>query len=119
EFMELDKVVDPQKEAVLAEFERRKRARQMAIPTDELEVKLMLRQLGHPICLFGEDKPDRRERLRSLLSQLDDDQVHQILHKDEPRRQMQKLDEETWYHEGPASLRDAKVFIARYSLPKA
>jgi U4/U6 small nuclear ribonucleoprotein PRP4 len=48
----LDKVVNPGKEAAMAEFERRRRARALTLPTDELEVKLLLQQLGEPICMF-------------------------------------------------------------------
>ncbi len=48
--MQLDKIVDPHKESVMAEFERRKRARQLTLPTDNHEVKMMLRLLEQPIC---------------------------------------------------------------------
>ena len=39
---------------ILEEFERRKRARQIAVPTDDARVRLRLRELGEPQCLFGE-----------------------------------------------------------------
>lgn len=39
---------------ILQEFERRKRARQIAVPTDDTRVRLRLRELGEPQCLFGE-----------------------------------------------------------------
>merc|ERR1712002_512774 len=55
---------------LLAEFERRKRARQIQVSTDDGEVKALLRQQGEPICLFGEGPADRRERLRQLLALL-------------------------------------------------
>jgi len=47
---------------VLAEFERRKRARQINVSTDDSEVKACLRALGEPITLFGEGPAERRER---------------------------------------------------------
>jgi U4/U6 small nuclear ribonucleoprotein PRP4 len=53
EYLALDKVANPGKEAAMAEFERRRRARALTLPTDELEVKLLLRQLGEPICMFA------------------------------------------------------------------
>lgn len=39
---------------VLAEFERRKRAFQLAVPTDDKRVRQRLRDIGEPQCLFGE-----------------------------------------------------------------
>jgi U4/U6 small nuclear ribonucleoprotein PRP4 len=40
---------------VLAEFDRRKRAREIAVPTDDGRVRQRLRELEEPQCLFGED----------------------------------------------------------------
>ncbi len=40
----------------------------MALPTKDEDVRTMLRSLEHPITLFGEDRADRRERLRKLLA---------------------------------------------------
>jgi U4/U6 small nuclear ribonucleoprotein PRP4 len=49
---------------ILDELERKKRARSMAVPTDDNRVKARLREIGEPITLFGE-----RVRL-SLLEML-------------------------------------------------
>ena len=38
-----------------------------AVPTSDVQVRLQLRELGHPICLFGEDAFARRERLKLVL----------------------------------------------------
>lgn len=56
------------KTALLEEFERKKKARQINVSTDDLEVKRSLRHLNEPICLFGEGPAERRIRLRELLS---------------------------------------------------
>jgi hypothetical protein len=56
------------KVALLEEFERKKKARQINVSTDDSEVKLCLRQLNEPICLFGEGPAERRIRLRELMS---------------------------------------------------
>jgi rRNA-processing protein FCF1 len=40
---------------VLEMFERKKRARSMAVPTDDKKVRERLRELGEPVCLFAED----------------------------------------------------------------
>lgn len=44
-----------------------KKAKTLPIPTNDRDVKLKLRELGQPICLFGEDAGMRRERLREKV----------------------------------------------------
>lgn len=39
---------------LLDEFDRKKKARNMAVPTDDKKVKARLREMGEPITLFGE-----------------------------------------------------------------
>lgn len=39
---------------ILDELERKKKARSMAVPTDDNRVKGRLREIGEPITLFGE-----------------------------------------------------------------
>merc|ERR1711973_217559 len=53
---------------LMAEFEKRKVLRSINVSTDDKAEKAKLRELGHPICLFGEGPAQRRERLRDLLS---------------------------------------------------
>lgn len=59
---------------VLRKFEAHKRARSVNVPTAIPEIKFRLRELGHPITLFGEDHADRRERLREVIARLELDQ---------------------------------------------
>lgn len=54
--------------ALLEEFERKKKARHVQVSTDDSEIKRKLRELGEPICLFGEGPFERRVRLKELLS---------------------------------------------------
>ncbi|PIO63323.1 WD domain, G-beta repeat protein [Teladorsagia circumcincta] len=119
ERMEVDPIESQHEAELLAEFERRRRARTLMLPTDDVQVKLKLRKLNQPICLFGEDILDRRERLRALLSTMTEDEVAAILHTEEGF--VEKPDEETttWYHRGPAALRVARVAIADFSLRRA
>jgi U4/U6 small nuclear ribonucleoprotein PRP4 len=74
--------------ALLDELDRKKRARTMAVPTDDNRVKARLREIGEPITLFGErvsgrvfsvfailtrlsyQAADRRDRLIYVLSQI-------------------------------------------------
>ena len=109
-----------EKDEMIEEFERRKRARMINVSTDDAEIKKDLRQLGEPICLFGEGPADRRNRLRDLLSQLGEDAIRKKRAEDEERlREAREHDETTWYHEGPAALREGRQWIAEYSLPRA
>lgn len=41
---------NPQEKEVLAEFDRRRKARNLTLPTDDVQVKLMLRRCNEPIC---------------------------------------------------------------------
>lgn len=42
----------------------------LVVPTDDSQVKAMLREQGEPICLFGEGPAERRQRLRNLIFEL-------------------------------------------------
>ncbi|CAH1108802.1 unnamed protein product [Psylliodes chrysocephalus] len=118
EYMELEDAMSRDKQALLEEFERRRKARSINVSTDDAEVKRNLRQLGEPICLFGEGPADRRSRLRDILSRIGEDAV--IRREAEEERKLYEKDQETtWYHEGPESLRIARLWIAEYSLPRA
>lgn len=129
------------RQALLEQFERRKKARQVNVSTDDTEVKRNLRQLGEPICLFGEGPAERRIRLRELLSryvlernirqinlildysslfsssrigetiQSNENQKH---HVDEEKSKFRrdKNRETTWYHEGSQALKEARFDIA-------
>jgi len=55
----------------LRRFEAQQRARSIVVPTDIGEVKQKLRELGHPITLFGEGPADRRERLKEAIAALE------------------------------------------------
>lgn len=70
--------------------------------------------------MFGEDILDRRERLRTILSKLNEDEVHMILHSwEEKEKPDTHEDTTTWYHRGTDTLRDTRVEIADFSLERA
>ncbi|XP_060525282.1 U4/U6 small nuclear ribonucleoprotein Prp4 [Cylas formicarius] len=117
EYMDLENSMSRDKQALLEEFERRRKARSINVSTDDGEVKRNLRQLGEPICLFGEGPAERRSRLRDILSRLGEDSVIRR-EAEEERKLFEKDHEQTWYHEGPESLRIARLWIAEYSLPR-
>lgn len=120
ETFDLEEHMNERKKVLLAQFEKRKKARQINVTTDDSEVKAQLRQLGEPICLFGEGPAERRERLRHLLADLGEQQSKKEKAEEEERQKKKKEEEETtWYHEGPESLKTARLWIAEYSLPRA
>lgn len=56
---------------LLRRYEAQKRARSIAVPTAIDEVKMRLRELGHPVTIFGENHADRRERLKEVIASLE------------------------------------------------
>lgn len=106
---------------MLEEFERKKKARQINVSTDDNEIKKSLRQLNEPICLFGEGPAERRIRLRELLSMLGENAFSKRTSEDEKKSSAKEQQDtsQTWYHEAPESLKVARLWIADYSLPRA
>jgi len=114
-------------------IEKRKRARELAVPTNDNAVKLKLREFGDPIILFGEAAPERRERLRDVMSaNLDLDAPYEDMRGAETaltrmsRRpaaaRAEEADEvrkESFYTEGSEELQAARVWMSRDSLQRA
>lgn len=104
--------------ALLSQFDRKRRAAAIAVPTDDGKVRAQLRSMGEPMTLFGESKGDRRDRLRELLTSANEDGVEEDLSMadaDEPAPDQ----EEEFYTEGIPELLEARRKIAHYSLPRA
>ncbi|CAF3628561.1 unnamed protein product [Fusarium graminearum] len=107
--------------AILNQFNRKRLAATIAVPTDDTRVRAKLREMGEPVTLFGEALVDRRDRLRELLTiqaeitglengdidmgDADDDQ--------------EEDQEEEFYSRGGPELQQARLKIAEYSLPRA
>ena len=91
-------------------------------------MKQQLRQRCEPICLFGEGPADRRNRLKDILSRLGEDALRKpsqdcFKSSTESSQQLYQQDkkkhEETWYHQGPESLKEARMFLVNYSIPRS
>lgn len=54
-----------------------------------------------------------------MLISLGENAIKQKFQEEEERKQLQKEQETTWYHEGPDALRTSRFWIAFYSLPRA
>ncbi|KAH8093288.1 WD40-repeat-containing domain protein [Cristinia sonorae] len=105
---------------LLDELERKKKARSLAVPTDDNKVKARLREIGEPITLFGERAADRRDRLIYLLSQRNAARGDDAMLVDEESSSDESEDEvEEFYTEGSLELLEARRRLAEYSLPRA
>ena len=95
------------------------------MPTDDAKVRTKLRGLGEPITLFGEGPGDRRDRLRELLTtqaelEADDDGIGDVPMGGMPQDTGQQQEqEEEFYTEGIQELLEARLAIAKYSIPRA
>ncbi|KDQ61738.1 hypothetical protein JAAARDRAFT_172133 [Jaapia argillacea MUCL 33604] len=106
--------------AILDELERKKKARSMAVPTDDNRVKARLRELGEPITLFGERAADRRDRLIYVLSQIQAARGDEGMQVDEESSdEDEEEDQEEFYTPGSLELLEARRRLAEYSLPRA
>ncbi|KAJ6518800.1 U4/U6 snRNP-specific spliceosomal protein [Mycena sanguinolenta] len=103
---------------ILDELERKKKARAMAVPTDDNRVKARLREIGEPITLFGERAADRRDRLIYVTSQINAARGDDPMQVDEESSDSDE-EEEEFYSPGSLELLDARRRIAEYSLPRA
>jgi U4/U6 small nuclear ribonucleoprotein PRP4 len=105
--------------------ELERKAQTLPIPTNDKDVKLRLREMGHPICLFGEGPGDRRERLRARVIEyyIEHDgnaPTFCLRTTTSAQQEVRKAkDEEVFYTEGSDDLKNARLLIAKYSLPRA
>ncbi|KAJ1918301.1 hypothetical protein H4219_002698 [Mycoemilia scoparia] len=110
-------------QAVLEELERKRLARTLAVPTADVDVRAKLRECGEPICLFGEDAADRRNRLRNILSvrQLraskEKDQME--VSKTSESEESEEDEDEEFYTEGSVELLESRKQITKFSLMRA
>ena len=111
----------------------------LPLPTSDREVKERLRSLDEPICLFGEGKAERRERLKRTLSafvssttrtkttkaigegrEVDEvDDTTGLNGETAANNQGRKKRKETFYTQGSALLTRARMRAAKFSLQRA
>eukprot|EP01127_Copromyxa_protea_P004443 TRINITY_DN14302_c0_g1_i1.p1 TRINITY_DN14302_c0_g1~~TRINITY_DN14302_c0_g1_i1.p1 ORF type:complete len:519 (+),score=107.06 TRINITY_DN14302_c0_g1_i1:75-1559(+) len=101
---------------LLAGLELQKRRREIAVPTSDVLVKARLIELEEPIILFGEGKPERRERLRQILSERGITEAMPTT----VRRTLQPTTEvQTEATPGPPELKEARLKLVTSSLEHA
>ncbi|KAF7148244.1 hypothetical protein RHSIM_Rhsim03G0032000 [Rhododendron simsii] len=128
EVSEQSRQIRERQEKVMQELLIKRRAAALAVPTNDMAVRARLRRLSEPITLFGEREMERRDRLRMLLAKLDaEGQLERLMkaHEDEEAAASARKDEPEediqypFYTEGSKALLQARVEIAKYSLPRA
>eukprot|EP00009_Paramoeba_aestuarina_P012260 CAMPEP_0201528098 /NCGR_PEP_ID=MMETSP0161_2-20130828/37306_1 /ASSEMBLY_ACC=CAM_ASM_000251 /TAXON_ID=180227 /ORGANISM="Neoparamoeba aestuarina, Strain SoJaBio B1-5/56/2" /LENGTH=515 /DNA_ID=CAMNT_0047929239 /DNA_START=29 /DNA_END=1576 /DNA_ORIENTATION=- len=121
-FSETTQNAAEQQQRILEHLDQEKRARSLAVPTKDALVKARLRELGEPICLFGENAGDRRQRLRMVMVQLG---VTEGMPKIALEEQRVKVDasvddkKQVYYTPGTKDLKDFRLWCLNYSIPKA
>ncbi|KAI8821661.1 WD40-repeat-containing domain protein [Fimicolochytrium jonesii] len=108
-------------QAILEDFEKKRLARNLAVPTDDGRVRARLREEGEPITLFGEGPAERRDRLRSILAQkLHDQPMMDVDESEDESDDEEKAEaEEEFYTYGPDELLEARKDISTYSISRA
>lgn len=107
--------------AILGQFNRKRLAATIAVPTDNGRVCTKLREMGEPITLFGEGPADRRDRLRELLTiqtEMAGLENGDIDMEDAPEEQETEEQEEEFYSLGGPDLLKTRISISEYSLPR-
>mmetsp|Transcript_7479 Transcript_7479/g.18141 ORF Transcript_7479/g.18141 Transcript_7479/m.18141 type:complete len:540 (-) Transcript_7479:54-1673(-) len=111
-------------QAQLIKFQLEMRARTIAAPTNDADVKKELRRFMEPVCLFGEGPAERRDRLKVKLAKMEVDQglsASEILKGEEDRMRtaVPALEDRTeaFFTEGSEELKQARLWILEYSLP--
>eukprot|EP00698_Gefionella_okellyi_P021457 TRINITY_DN6967_c0_g1_i1.p1 TRINITY_DN6967_c0_g1~~TRINITY_DN6967_c0_g1_i1.p1 ORF type:complete len:479 (-),score=81.98 TRINITY_DN6967_c0_g1_i1:290-1672(-) len=103
------------------EIERARLERTVAVPTNDLDVKKLLREQGEPICLFGEQAAHRRERLRKILAQktMEGAPLALFRHIEQVAKEPVVKKNEVFFTEGSENLKRTRLWLCQYSLPRA
>lgn len=108
---------------IMKQYEKKKAISKLhsQIPTADKLVKFKLREMGHPICLFGETAADRRERLKQICAQYIVEQgVMPNFNNLQPLQENPENEEnEHFWYKGPPELQQIRTEIANHSLRKA
>lgn len=111
---------------LMREIELRRKMKATVVPTNDGEVRRMLRQLGEPITLFGEREMERRDRLRKMLAGMGEEAAVAALGPptDEEMAEVEAAaaappTTEVFYTEGGPALLAARLDIAQFSLRRA
>jgi len=96
-----------------------KKVKNINVPINDREVKTRLRDIKQPICLFGEQAPERRERLRHSIIMFYEQEGRMPLFRKNVETKEAPEEHQTFYTEGSSDLVEARYNIAKYSVPLA
>ena len=107
-------------ESMLNQLEKSKKSKSIVVPTNDLHVKLKLREMGQPICFFGEGPSERRQRLKELMIERGetDGTPLQVINEEKRAQTSKSEASESFFTEGTQSLYNARLFIGKYSLAR-
>lgn len=115
--------------AIMSQLQRQRRSAAIIVPTDDNDIRLRLRELGHPITLFGEGRSERRDRLRELLTQNQEAADAGVDADGDQNMRQDSVDEDgvgegdpaqgEYWTEGSEAILAARQKIARMSLKRA
>ena len=119
-----DSVLERQKhETMMIDLEAKQRAFQMDVPTLPTDVRDMLRSMGYPVRLFGENLAMIRDRLRMALARLtvmkEGTTEMSADNVDQPTMDIVDQTEETKYTRALPELIAAREIITNFSLQRA
>lgn len=119
ELSESSKEQKKKQDELHAHVEAMRRARTITVPTNDLMVRIKLRELSHPITIFGEQAPGRRERLRAVLARLAVEGKLESLPGYKKPEEIQKKDNKPFLYEGPKELTAIRRKVLQFSIERA
>ncbi|KAK9801407.1 hypothetical protein WJX73_007477 [Symbiochloris irregularis] len=108
-------------EEKIRQVELRRKLKATVVPTNDGDVRALLRRAEQPVTLFGEREMERRDRLRHLLATADDETAVKLTAEDGQQQEAaaEALADKMFYTEGTDALKQARIEVARHSLVSA
>eukprot|EP00747_Dinoflagellata_sp_TGD_P152767 gnl/TRDRNA2_/TRDRNA2_177339_c0_seq6.p1 gnl/TRDRNA2_/TRDRNA2_177339_c0~~gnl/TRDRNA2_/TRDRNA2_177339_c0_seq6.p1 ORF type:complete len:373 (+),score=-7.24 gnl/TRDRNA2_/TRDRNA2_177339_c0_seq6:60-1178(+) len=97
-----------------------KKLKDIQIPKETNQVKDLLRKMGAPITLFGEKDPERKMRLKQLITGVTEDELNEIKIKSNIwEKTNPSLQNAIFYKEGQMEVKKLRLWITKYGLGKS